>query len=178
MDQNQTSNLDETSDEETDQTYILEEEEMYQTNHMEDVGRKRYKSDLMREGQRMKAKLEKIHNQAKSLESIGGLALAAIEEALELVDESLEAFKNGGNERKVVAYAFYALPHKIKEDDMKLFAEFIDAKLGWDVPFKMRFTNRMSRTGYIIFEEQYLPKVKKTFQLSFRFLEREVVGKS
>ena len=135
-------------------------------------------SDLMREGQRMKAKLEKIHNQAKSLESIGGLALAAIEEALELVDESLEAFKNGGNERKVVAYAFYALPHKIKEDDMKLFAEFIDAKLGWDVPFKMRFTNRMSRTGYIIFEEQYLPKVKKTFQLSFRFLEREFVGKS
>ena len=77
---------------------------------MEDVGRKRYKSDLMREGQRMKAKLEKIHNQAKSLESIGGLALAAIEEALELVDESLEAFKNGGNERKVVAYFLCIAP--------------------------------------------------------------------
>ena len=81
------------------------------------------------------------------MESIDGLALAAIEEAKELVDESVEAFKNGSSEREnvwKVAYAFYALPHKMKEKDQKLFAEFIDAKLDWDVPFTMRFTNRMS----------------------------------
>ena len=45
----------------------------------------------------------------------------------------------------------------MKEEDQKLFAEFIDAKLDWDVSFTRRFTNRMSRTGYIIFEERFLP---------------------
>ena len=100
------------------------------------------------------------------------MAVAAIEEAKELVDESVKAFKNGNVIK--VAFAFYALPHKMKEEDQKRLAELIDAKLGWDVPFSMRFTNRMSWTGYIIFEEKFLTRIKKTFQLSFRFLGREV----
>ena len=98
------------------------------TLHVE-YGKKRYKSDLVREGQRMRDTLEMIHNQDKSMESIDGLALAAIEEAKELVDKSVEAFKNGSSKRenvKTVAYAFYSLPHKMKEEDQKLFAEFND----------------------------------------------------
>ena len=49
-----------------------------------------------------------------------GLALAAIEEAKELVDKSVEAFKNGSSEREnveKVAYSFYALAHKMKEKE-------------------------------------------------------------
>ena len=169
-----TLNLDETSDEEMDQTSNLEEE-MDQTNHLEKIGKKRYRSDLARDGERLRDRIEKIHYQAKSMESIDGLAVAAIEEAKELVDDSVKAFKNGNV--KKMAFAFYALPHKMKEKDKKRLAELIDAKLGWDVPFRMRFTNRMSRTGYVIFEEKFLTRIKKTFQLSFRFLGREVVGK-
>ena len=180
-----TLNLDETSDEEMDQTSNLEEEmdqtsnleeEMDQTNHLEKIGKKRYRSDLARDGERLRDRIEKIHYQAKSMESIDGLAVAAIEEAKELVEESVEAFKNG-NVKKMMAFAFYALPHKMKEEDKKRLAELIDAKLGWDVPFRMRFTNKMSRTGYVIFEEKFLTRIKKTFQLSFRFGGREVVGK-
>ena len=114
------------------------------------------------------------------MESIDGLALAAVEEAKELFEESVEAFKNGSSKRenvKTVAYAFSSLPHKMKEKDKKRLAELIDAKLGWEVPFRMRFTNKMSRTGYVIFEEKFLTRIKKTFQLSFRFGGREVVGK-
>ena len=88
------------------------------------------------------------------MESIDGLAVAAIEEAKELVEESVEAFKNG-NVKKMMAFAFYALPHKMKEKDKKRLAELIDAKLGWEVPFRMRFTNKMSRTGYVIFEDKF-----------------------
>ena len=70
------------------------------TLHVE-YGKKRYKSDLVREGQRMRDKLEKINIQSKSMESIDGLALAAKEETKELVDESVEAFPNGSSERNM-----------------------------------------------------------------------------
>ena len=149
-----TLNLDETSDEEMDQTSNLEEEmdqtsnleeEMDQTNHLEKIGKKRYRSDLARDGERLRDRIEKIHYQAKSMESIDGLAVAAIEEAKELVDDSVKAFKNGNV--KKMAFAFYALPHKMKEEDKKRLAELIDAKLSWKV-FLILVRNFSSKMTY------------------------------
>ena len=54
----------------------------------------------------------------------------------------------------------------------------VKTRFGWKIPFKMRFTDRNSRTSYITFDEVYQNEVRNLFKTSFRYMNREIVGKS
>ena len=64
----------------------------------------------------------------------------------------------------------------MSKNDKNLFGDYVMTRLGWRTPIKMRFTNRNSRTAYIIFDEVYENELRRLFKTNFRYLDREIVG--